>query len=143
MNQFEKMKSGTKETLDNLVAQGKEQPESVQKWGVTGAAAVGGAVVISAAAKGILGIVATLAKPPVALTVGALGGGLLGWNYIQKQLSGSAEESDEQIIVPNQDTITTDTSTAGTSTTGTSTVGASTAGTTGKPVTTTAGAAEG
>ncbi len=158
MNQFEKIRSSSKETLDALIAQGKEQPEAVQKWGVTGAAAVGGAVVISAAAKGVLGIVATLANPPVALTVGAVGGGLLGWNYIQKRLHDHDQESAENITVsPGEtgasDTGTPDTGTPVTGTSGTGTSGTGTSGTgipatpmpgtaTTKPVTTKADAAK-
>ena len=42
-------------------------------------------VALTAAASGILAVVATLAAPPIALTIGAVGGGLLGWNYMHSR----------------------------------------------------------
>ena len=40
---------------------------------------------LAAIAKGVLGIVGTLAYPPVALTAGALGGGVFGWSFMQQR----------------------------------------------------------
>ncbi|MEZ4868144.1 MAG: hypothetical protein R3C14_42850 [Caldilineaceae bacterium] len=84
MQSLETIKSKGQESLHRLVDLGKSQPEDVQLWGVTGGAAVAGALAVTAVAKGVLAIVATLANPPVALTVGAVAGGFAGWSFMQK-----------------------------------------------------------
>ncbi|MEZ4663372.1 MAG: hypothetical protein R2911_37995 [Caldilineaceae bacterium] len=48
-----------------------------------------GAVALAATAKGILAIVSTVANPAVALTLGAVGGGALGWSWIKSQSEGT------------------------------------------------------
>lgn len=83
MNNLESLKNRGQASVTKLVDLGKQQPEQVQTWGVTAVAALAGAVALTAVAKGVLGIVGTLAYPPVALTVGALGGGLFGWSFMQ------------------------------------------------------------
>lgn len=85
MQNLESLKNKGQESISNLIEQGKQQPESVKLWGVTAAAGVGGAIAVSATAKAILAVIGTLASPPIALTVGAVGGGVLGWSWIQKQ----------------------------------------------------------
>lgn len=92
MQTLETLKSRGQENFSNLLERGKEQPETVKTWGVTAAAGVGGAVAVAALAKGVVAIAATLASPPVALTVGAVGGGALGWTWIQKQLENNGVE---------------------------------------------------
>ncbi|MEZ4734821.1 MAG: hypothetical protein R3E79_47620 [Caldilineaceae bacterium] len=84
MQTVETMKSKGQESLNRLVDLGKSQPPEVQTWGVTGGAAVVGALAVAAAAKGILAVVAVVANPPVALAVGALAGGAVGWSFMQK-----------------------------------------------------------
>jgi hypothetical protein len=85
MKNLESFKARSQESLAQLVDLGKQQPEPVQHWGVTVVAALGGAVVLAAVAKGVLGVVGTLAYPPVALTAGALSGGLFGWSFMQRR----------------------------------------------------------
>lgn len=68
----------------------------MRTWGLTAGAAVVGALTISAVAKGILAVVATLANPPVALTTGALAGGVLGWTFMQKPATAT-ETVDETV----------------------------------------------
>ena len=85
MQTLETMKSKSQERFNHLVDLGKEQPPAVKTWGVTAGAAVAGGLVMAAGAQGLLAIFATLAALPVALTVGAIGGGLLGWRYMEQQ----------------------------------------------------------
>ena len=104
MQNLESLKSKGQDTISNLLERGKQQPDEVKTWGVTAAAGVGGAVAVAAAAKGVLAIAATLAAPPVALTVGAVGGGVLGWNWIQKQQEqnrAAAESSEAEAATPD------------------------------------------
>lgn len=91
MQSLETIKTKSQENLNRLVDLGKSQPAEVKTWGVTGAAAVGGALALAAVAQGVLAIIATIANPPVALAVGALAGGALGWSFMQK--SQAATES--------------------------------------------------
>ncbi len=93
MQTFETIKSKSQETINNLVEKGKEQPEEVKTWGVTAGGAVVGAVAVAAVAKGVVAILATLASPPVALTVGAVGGGIWGWNFMSSQKAGQSKEA--------------------------------------------------
>jgi hypothetical protein len=43
----------------------------------------------------VLGVVGTLANPSVALTVGALGGGLFGWSFIQRSSQSETNAAPE------------------------------------------------
>ena len=85
MQTLETMKSKSQESINHLIDLGKQQPEQVRTWGVAAGAALTGALALTAVSKGILGVVATLANPPVALSVGALAGGVLGWSFMQQQ----------------------------------------------------------
>lgn len=98
MKYVESVKTRGQESIHNLVDLGKEQPEEVQTWGVTAVAAFAGALALAAAAKGVLGVVGTLAYPPVALTVGALSGGLLGWSFMQRRAHSEANDSQETVV---------------------------------------------
>lgn len=91
MQSLETIKSKSQESLNHLIDLGKSQPPQVQTWGVTGGAALVGAVALAAVAKGVLAIIATIANPPVALAVGALAGGVAGWSFMQTPKS--TEES--------------------------------------------------
>lgn len=97
MKNLESLKTRSQESLTHLVDLGKQQPEQVQHWGVTAAAAVAGALVLTAVAKGVLGVVATLAYPPVALTAGALGGGVFGWSFMQRRTQERAKGTQESL----------------------------------------------
>ncbi|MCB0120969.1 MAG: hypothetical protein KDE58_01935 [Caldilineaceae bacterium] len=92
MQTLETIKSRGQETLNNLMEKGKKQPDEVKALGVTAGGAVVGAVTVAAVAKGVVAILATLASPPVALTVGAVGGGFLGWNWVKEQSQNAADE---------------------------------------------------
>lgn len=85
MQSLATLKAKSQESLSHITATVNQQPPEVQLWGTVAAAAIVGSVVVAAGAKGILAVVGTLAAPPVALTVGALGGGFLGWNFMQNQ----------------------------------------------------------
>jgi len=84
MQSLETIKNKGQENLNRLVDLGKAQPPEVKTWGVTGGAALVGAMALTAVAKGVLAVVATVASPPVALAVGALAGGAIGWSLMQK-----------------------------------------------------------
>lgn len=85
MQTLETVKVRGQASLANLVEKAKEQPDDVKTWGVTAGGAIVGAVALTAVASGVLAVLATLAAPPVALTVGAIGGGVLGWNYMRNR----------------------------------------------------------
>ncbi|MBX3011552.1 MAG: hypothetical protein KF832_08585 [Caldilineaceae bacterium] len=85
MQNLETLKTKSQASLNRLVEFGKQQPAEVQMLGVVGAAAVAGGVAAAAVAKGVLGVVSLLASPSIALTVGAVGGGLIGWSLMQEQ----------------------------------------------------------
>ena len=87
MQTLQTMKSQSQEGINRLVELAKQQPEQVRTWGVAVVAALTGAVALTAVSKGVLGVVATLANPPVALSIGALAGGVLGWSFMQKPQS--------------------------------------------------------
>lgn len=84
------LKGKGQESLTHLVELGKQQPEQVRTWGMTAVAAVAGSLVLAATAQGLLAVVATLAAPPVALTIGAIGGGLAGWSFLQSKKNADA-----------------------------------------------------
>lgn len=92
MQSLTTIKTKSQESLTHLTATIQQQPPEVQLWGVVGAAAVVGGVVVAAGAKGILAIVATLASPPIALTIGALGGGAIGWAFMQNQTASATAQ---------------------------------------------------
>jgi len=89
------IKEKSQSTVSGLVDLGKEQPDDVKTWGVAAAAGLAGALGIAAVTKGVLAIVATIANPFVAVPIGAVGGGALGWSYMQTQSEGTAEEAAE------------------------------------------------
>ena len=93
MKNLTDLKTAGQENLNRLVDLGKQQPQQVQTWGITAAAAVAGAVALAVTAQGLLAILATLAAPPVALAIGAIGGGVAGWSFIQSQKTADAPQS--------------------------------------------------
>lgn len=87
MQALESLKSQGQASLSKLMDTVKEQPDDVKRWGVTAGSAVVGAVAVNAAARGVVAILATLSSTPLALTVGAVGGGYCGWTYLRNRQS--------------------------------------------------------
>ena len=85
MQALETMKSKGQEGIKQLVTLGEAQSENVKTWGVTAGAAVAGGLALRVGAPGLVAILVTLAPLPVSLTVGAIGGGVLGWLYLDRQ----------------------------------------------------------
>jgi uncharacterized protein YcfJ len=85
MQSLNTIKDKSQQSWNRLIETGKQQPEERKLWGVTIAAAVAGGVALAAVSKGVLAVVGTLAATPVALTVGALAGGAVGWSLMQNQ----------------------------------------------------------
>ncbi len=108
MQTLETIKTKSQETLNNLLEKGKERPEEVKAWGITAGGAVVGALTVTAAAKGVVAIFAAIAAPPIALTLGAVGGGVLGWNFMQKQDAARSDTSNT--YTSNTDTSNTEAS---------------------------------
>lgn len=103
MQTLETVKTKGQESINNLLEKGKEQPDEVKTWGVTAGAAIVGGLAVAAVARGVLAILGTLASPPVALTVGAIGGGVLGWNYIRNQAqAGQGDEAAASTLVSEE-----------------------------------------
>ena len=93
MQSLTTIKDKSQASWNRLIEAGKQQPEERKLWGVTLAAAVAGSVALAAVSKGVLAIVGTLAATPVALTVGALPGGAVGWSLMQNQADEAAPTS--------------------------------------------------
>jgi len=85
------IKDKSQATMSTLTGFGKEQPEDVKLWGVTAVAGVAGALGIAAVTKGVLAVIATVANPFVAVPVGAIGGGALGWSYMKANANGGSK----------------------------------------------------
>lgn len=85
MQTMETAKVKTQETFEEWTAKIKEQPNDVKLWSGTAGSALVGAFAVTAVAKGMISVIGTLASPPVALTVGAIGGSVWGWNYMQSR----------------------------------------------------------
>ncbi|MCX6044241.1 MAG: hypothetical protein NT075_03960 [Chloroflexi bacterium] len=97
------LKTRGQDTLSRLVEVGKQQPAEVQTWGAAAAGAVVGGLVVAASAQAVLAIVTMLAAPPVALTIGALGGGAVAWSFMQNRVSPSEPESGGAASLVNGD----------------------------------------
>lgn len=93
MQTLETLKSKGQTSFTNLVDSAKERPDDVKLWGVTAGSAVVGAIAVNAAARGAIVLLSTLTAPPIAMTIGAVGGGYLGWQYMRERLPTQAEES--------------------------------------------------
>lgn len=92
MQSLTTLKSKGQESFNRLLETGRQQPPEVQLWGIVAASAIVGGIAVAATAKGLLAILGTLASPPVALTIGALGGGALGWSFMQSQNPEATEQ---------------------------------------------------
>lgn len=104
MQTLDGLKAKGQASLTNLMDSIKEQPDDIKVWGVAAGSAVVGAVAVNAAARGVIAILGTLTSTPVALTVGAVGGGYLGWTYLQKLQAAEADSTDT-ISEPTVETI--------------------------------------
>lgn len=91
MQTLETIKSKGQAGIKQLVTLGKAQSESVKTWGVTAGAAVAGGVALRVGAPGLVAILRTLTPLPVSLTVGAIGGGVLGWLYLERQKTATLD----------------------------------------------------
>ncbi|MBV7329473.1 hypothetical protein KFU94_14720 [Chloroflexi bacterium TSY] len=83
----------------------RQRPSTIKTVGVTTATAVVGAVALSVVAKGVWVIVGTLAAPPVAMTVGAISGGALGWNFMRRPTQSSTEGEPSKMDAPEEDAV--------------------------------------
>ena len=84
MQTVDTIKTKGQASVTALVEQSKLLPGTAIVWGATaGGALVGGAVTV-AATQGIVALFTLLAAPPIAWTVGALGGGWVGWHYMRR-----------------------------------------------------------
>jgi len=90
MQSLGKVKEKGQQAVNSLLEEGKKRPDEVKTWGLTAGGAVVGALAVTAAAKGVITVLATLASPPIAMTLGAVGGGVLGWNFIHRQQEAEA-----------------------------------------------------
>ncbi|MEZ4868146.1 MAG: helix-hairpin-helix domain-containing protein [Caldilineaceae bacterium] len=90
MQTLETIKSRSQASFASLRERVQERPDEVKTWGVTAGGAVVGAVALNTVTSGVLAILSALATPPVALTVGAVGGGYLGWNYMHNRLAAES-----------------------------------------------------
>ena len=80
----------------NLLEKARAQPHALKTWEVTASAAFVGAVAMAATAPSLLALLSLLATPPVAMTVGGVGGGVWGWYYMRKHQpsrAGSTEKA--------------------------------------------------
>lgn len=96
MEQINKLKEQGQVGFNRLRDAGKNQPGPVKLWAVTAGSAVAGGVLMAATANGMVALLATLASPPVALAVGALVGGAMGWVYMQPHA-----ENGEEVTTPD------------------------------------------
>lgn len=102
MEQINKFKEQSQAGLKRLREVGENQPEDVKLWGVTAGTAVVGGVVVAAVAKGLVAVLATLANPAVALTIGAVAGGAFGWSYMQSHIKQEDEPTvAEDVAAPD------------------------------------------
>ena len=85
MQTVETIKTSGQVRFTNFAEKAKAQSQDAKTWGVTASGALVGAAVVAATTQGVLALVALLAAPPVALTVGALGGGFMGWRYMRRR----------------------------------------------------------
>ncbi|HRW04370.1 MAG TPA: helix-hairpin-helix domain-containing protein [Caldilineaceae bacterium] len=104
MQTLETLKTKGKARFASVMDVAKDQPSDLKHWGVAAGSAVVGAVAVNAAARGMVAILAVMASPPIALTLGAVGGGYLGWSYLQKR-QAAAQGADESTVEPVVETI--------------------------------------
>ncbi|MCB0083447.1 MAG: hypothetical protein KDE47_21045 [Caldilineaceae bacterium] len=101
MQTLEMLKSQGQANLNKVLGRAKERPEDVKVWAVTAGSAAVGAVAVNAAARGVVAILAAITAPPVAMTIGALGGAYWGWQYANGLRSPikDSEQASAEIVV--------------------------------------------
>ena len=90
MQNVQTLKSKGQEQLSHLAENVKEVPGQTKTWGVTAGAAAAGAL-------GLAAVGGLLASTPVALTVGAVAGGWLGWKYAHERDQPEAVRAAEKV----------------------------------------------
>ncbi len=100
MQKLNTFKEKGQQEWNRLRDAGKQRPTSLMLWSGTAASAVAGSITLAVAAKGVIAIVSTLAFPPVALTVGAVAGGALGWNYLHGNQNSDASDAEQMDAMP-------------------------------------------
>lgn len=98
MNNITNLKTIGQNSVNHLLEMGKQQPAELQTWGVTAAGAVAGSLILNAGAQGLLSVLSALASLPVSLTVGAIGGGTLGWMYVQQRKAMSHPDVQSALV---------------------------------------------
>lgn len=91
----------SQKSLNRVMEVGKRQSPEVRLWGAVAASAIVGSVVVAAGAKGALVVLGMLASTPVALTIGALGGGALGWSFMQNQTASATDQFTTAPVITN------------------------------------------
>ena len=86
MSKLEDAKENVQETISDMT----EEPGGVKTWGITAASATVGAIAVPTLAKGVVVLAALAAAPTIAVTAGAVGGGVLGWKYMTRSRSAAA-----------------------------------------------------
>lgn len=84
MSAVETIKRSSLTNLVTALEKVRTEPTEVKTWGVTAGSALIGAAAMAVSTQGLLTVVTFLSTPAVALTVGALGGGLLGWRCMRE-----------------------------------------------------------
>lgn len=85
MQAVETIKKSRLAYVANGLEKGQGEPAVIKTWGITAGGALVGAATVAASAPRLLALATFLATPPLALTVGALGGAVLGWRYMRER----------------------------------------------------------
>lgn len=83
MQQLNELKDKGQHGVAQALDAGKKQAGKAKTLGVTVGSAVVGGIALAAAAQPIIMLTSMLATPPVAMTVGAVAGGALGWRFVR------------------------------------------------------------
>ena len=85
------LKDKGQQGLNQAVDAGKQHTSTAKLIGVTAGAAVAGSVAMVVVAPPAIALAATLLIPSVAMTVGAVTGGVLGWRWMRNRTGEKAE----------------------------------------------------
>ena len=103
MQQLNELKDKSQQGLTQVVDASKQQAGKAKTFAVTAGSAIVGSIALAAAAQPIIALTSTLAAPPVALAVGAVAGGALGWRFVRRKANGkesSAAAAELQAAAP-------------------------------------------
>jgi hypothetical protein len=97
MQNLNNLKAKGQAGVNRVVELGKEPPGKVKTWGVTAGAAVAGGLALT--------VLATVATPPLALAIGAVGGGAWGWRRMHRarQVEDALEGAKAVVVDPLED----------------------------------------